>query len=157
MFSEVLKVRSSGLRRCPVVFFRARAAAQFGHGREALGVTGTTRRNTRPFRVSDCQPVRIIGFRPPGARPGGPGCRVSGFEGAAQQFDIFFDLGVLHPKLLDPAHAMHHGGVVAAAEMRPISGSEREVSSLHRYIATCRGRAKLRTRFGPTMSESRML
>ena len=41
--------------------------------------------------------------------------------------------------------------------LRPISGKDRRVSCLERYIATCRGRAKVRTRFGPIRSERRML
>src|SRR6056297_171307 len=43
--------------------------------------------------------------------------RVSGFQRPTKQIDVVRDLGILLPQLFDPAHTMHHRGVIPSAKM----------------------------------------
>ncbi len=47
---------------------------------------------------------------------------VSGFELAAQKFEIFFDLGILSAQFFDAAHTVHYGGVITPAKVTPDFG-----------------------------------
>src|SRR6056297_53679 len=82
-----------------------------------LAPGGARYRNPPPAQAF-CDVVSRIGHCVKGRGPP----VVSGFERAAQQFEVVGDLGILLAQLVDLLDPVHHGGVVAPAEASPDLG-----------------------------------
>ena len=81
--------------------------------------------------------------------------RLSGLlrEHPLQGLDLVGEHLVGIAQVLDLADRVQHGGVIGLPNRRPISGNERSVSVLARYIAIWRGRTTLAVRRDDNMSE----